>query len=307
MDTRRKDIEEYKSWGKGYYHLSSDGWKEGRMFHTESQYAYGMTVMGLLTLRFEVEIYDFTLMPNHIHVILSGSGAQCVQAFSYFKEKINRRLRRDGYPPLPENYGFKLTRIETREQMKTNIIYLARNPFEKQVSVPGGYLWGSACLHHSMVAEAFDGISAQDMSKRELIRLAGSRTSIPTHWKFHPRFGLLPSSFLNQKLFYKLFPTPKDYETRLVKDYEALVKLSEKLEEEMEFTKEELDDILSQVLQDHFQGKRTRELSGDEKGRLCRILEENYHLTHKQIADALHIPEYLVAQFLRSKDYGTRR
>ena len=306
MDAKRKTNADYKSWGKGYHHLSSDGWKEGRLFHTESQYAYGMTVMGLLTLRFEIEIDDFTLMPNHIHVIMSGSGDQCVQAFNYFKGKIGRRLVRDGYPPLPNDYGFKLTRIETQEQMKTNILYLDRNAFEKQISVPGGYLWGTAYLHHSMVGKVLEGTCAQDLSKRELERLTGSRTPIPAHWQFHPRLGLLPSSFIQKGLFNKLFPMPKDYETRLVKDYEAFVKLSETLDEELEFTKEELADILSQILRGHFQGKRASGLSGDEKGRLCRILNHDYRLNHLQIADILHLPEYLVAQLLRSKDYGSR-
>ena len=277
------------------------------MFHTETQYAYGMTVMGLLTLRFEIKIYDFTLMPNHVHILMSGSGDQCVRAFEYYKEKINRRLLRDGYPPLPADYGFKLRRIETQEQMKTNILYLGRNPFEKQISVPGGYLWGTAYLHHSMIGKVLEGTCAQDLSMRELECLTGSRIPIPGHWQFHPRLGLLPSSFIKTELFSKLFPTPKDYETRLVKDYEAFVKLGETLDEELEFTKEELADILSQVLRDSFRGKLFGELSGDEKGHLCRILKDNFHLNNSQIADTLHLPEYLIAQLLRSKDYGSRR
>ena len=307
METNRKSREEYRTWGKGYYHLSSDGWKEGRLFHTEAQYAYGMTVMGLLTLRFQIEIYDFTLMPNHFHTILSGTGEECVRAFAYFKEKVNRRLIKDGYPPLPEGYGFKLTPIENQEQMKTNILYLARNVFEKQISVPGGYLWGTACYRHSLLGKYMEGTYARDLSKRELERLTGSRIPIPGHWQFHSRLGLLPSSFVQEKLFDKLFPTPKEYETRLIKDYEAFVKLGESLEEELEFTQEELDDIVSQLLRDHFPGKKAGSLSGDEKGHLCRLLSQNYRLDNRQIAQSLRLPEYLVAQLLRSKDYGLRR
>ena len=175
MDEKRKIIEEYKSWGKGYYHLSSDGWKEGRLFHTKTQYAYGMTVMGLLTLRFKIEVYDFTLMPNHVHIIMSGAGKECVRAFAYFKEKICRRLMKDGYPPLPKDYSYKLRLIESPEQMKINILYLARNAYEKQIAVPGGYLWGTAWMWHSQWEKHLQGVCAKDLSKRELIRLTGSK------------------------------------------------------------------------------------------------------------------------------------
>jgi len=238
---------------------------------------------------------------------MSGVGKECVRAFAYFKGKIGRRLVKDGYPPLPKDYGFKLTPIATEEQMKTDFLYLARNPYEKHVSVPGGYLWGTAWLHHSQFEKVLMGTCARDLSHRELIRLTGSRFTIPDDWQFHPKLGLLPSSFVNNRLFYKLFPTPKDYETRLIKDYEAVVKRSQSLGDEIDFSPEEIDDLVHQLIIDQFQGKFIKDLTGDEKGQLCGILDQEYHLSPEQIAGALRMPKYLAAQFLRSKDYGTRR
>lgn len=306
MNEKRKQRGEYLSWKKGYYHLSTDGWQEGRLFHTASQYAYGMILIGLLTLLFPVEIYEFSLMPNHIHIVLSGTGAAIVAAFDYLKKKVNIMLRKDGYPPLPKDYWFKLTPIETEEQMRINILYVARNPYEKQFSVPGGYPWGSAWLHHSPLGKMVKGTRADAVSKRELERLCGTRTPIPPHWEFHPRLGLLPLSFVNEKLFYKLFPSPKKYETRLIKEYEAFVKLGKDLNEDVEFSREEILDILSQVLRDSFSGKRFKDLSGEESGRLCQQLNERFCLSAEQIASAIGIQEYVVRQLLNSKEFGKR-
>jgi hypothetical protein len=306
MDKRRKDRTEYQSWKKGYYHLSTDGWQEGRLFHTIAQYAYGMILIGLLTLLFEVEIYDFSLMPNHIHIILSGTGAACLEAFDYLRMKITKRLIKDGYPPLPKDYWFKVTPIDSEEQMRVNFIYVARNAFEKQLSVPGGYPWGACWLWHSQLGRLIEGTRADSMSKRELERLCGTRTPIPPHWQFHPRLGLLPSSFIKDRLFYKLFPTPKQYETRLIKEYEALVKIGKNLGEEVVFTQEEVHDIIAQELRKSFSGKSMKNLSGEEKGRLCTILNNLYDLTPEQIASALLLQEYVVRQILHSKDYGKK-
>ena len=238
--------------------------------------------------------------------VQTAVSAMKLGAFDYLKKKVNIMLRKDGYPPLPKDYWFKLTPIETEEQMRINILYVARNPYEKQFSVPGGYPWGSAWLHHSPLGKMVKGTRADAVSKRELERLCGTRTPIPPHWEFHPRLGLLPLSFVNEKLFYKLFPSPKKYETRLIKEYEAFVKLGKDLNEDVEFSREEILDILSQVLRDSFSGKRFKDLSGEESGRLCQQLNERFCLSAEQIASAIGIQEYVVRQLLNSKEFGKR-
>ena len=89
VNRNRKEREQYSELKYGYYHLSTDGWKDGFLFHSRPQYAFGMTVIGLLTLMFKVKVYAFTLMPNHVHIILSGTGADCLKAFDYLKLKLS--------------------------------------------------------------------------------------------------------------------------------------------------------------------------------------------------------------------------
>lgn len=303
-DRQRKD---YKALKTFYYHLSSNGWQEGMLFHKEEHYSFGMTLMGLLTVMFDIVIYDFTLMPNHIHIVMKGSGEQCLKAFDYYRKKLSMRLVRDGYPPLPEDYGFKLTPIDSEEQMRVNILYVARNPFEKGQVVPGGYPWGTAYLHYSSLATLLHGKEAGQMTHRERYEKTGTRTPVPSSWEWHPKLGLLPLSFIDHELFLRLFPTPKQYETRLVKDYEAFVKLGKILEETVLFSKNEIIDIVQASVRDLYPGKRKETLSPEEKGLLCVELSKTYHLSTGQMAEALKMSEYLVKQFLSAKDFGKQR
>ena len=303
-DKRRQEYKEMKTY---YYHLSSDGWKEGFLFHTHEQYAYGMTLMGLLSLRYGIVIYDFSLMPNHIHILLKGSGEQCVNAFDYFRKRLSVRLLRDSYPALPEDYGFKLKPVETEEQMRINYLSIDRNAYEINSSVSGGYPWGSAYLHFSEWDKYLHGVGAEQFSKRELERLTGTRTPIPASWEFHPELGLLPVCFVDLSLFKRLFSSPKDYATRLIKEYEAFVKLSRSLDEKLVFSPEEVKDIMNHLIRNIFPGKQTRSLTNDEKGRLCVILFKDYDMSPELIAEAMHLPGYLVKQFLYAKDYGKIR
>lgn len=307
MKTYLKDRKEYQSWGKGYYHLSSDGWQNGKLFHNKAQFAYGMLLMGLLALRFKVVIYEFSLMDNHIHILFSGTGAECVRAFDYFRMKLSARLVRDGYPPLPEDYGFKLKPVKDKEQMRINFLYVGRNPLEKDIALPGGYPWGTAYLHYSQIGLYLHGVKASSLSKHKLELLAGTRTPIPPHWEFHPELGLLPSSFIDNSLFERLFAGPKDYQTRLVKEYEAFVRLGRDMEETVEFSFLEVQDVTEKLIRDAFPGKTVRSLTQDEKGRLCVLLADKFDLTSQQIATVLRMEEFLVKQILSSKDYGKKK
>ena len=277
------------------------------MFHNQQQYSFGMVVMGLLTLLFDITIYDFSLMPNHVHLLLSGTGASCLAAFDYLRQKISVRLRKDGYPPLPEDYWFKLVAVEDPEQMKNNFIYIDRNAYEIQQCIPSGYPWGAGYLHFSLMSDLISGMPASAFSKRKLEEMTGSRISIPAHWQFHPRYGLLPSSFVDNRLFLRLFQGPKDYESRLVKDYEAFVKIGRTLDEVPDFAPNELKDIVELQLQNLFPGRRLRQLSNEEKGRLATILSKEYDLTAEVIASSLGLSGHIVQQLLRAKDFGKRR
>lgn len=304
MGHHRKERERYQTWEKGNYHFITDGWKEGMLFHTLGQYAYGMVLIGLLTLKFGIRIFSFSIMSNHLHIVLEGTGRACVEAFNYLRQKITRRLVQDGYPPVPDDYWFKLVPIESDQQLRKEIIYVDRNAFEWQICIPSGYPWGSAYLQYSRIGKMIAGTRAGDMSKRKLEELTGSRIPIPPHWEFHPTYGLLPSSFVDYSAFYRLFPSAKDYQSRLVKDYESYVAVAKALDEVPVFSDEEAGDILRNILRDLYEGRRLKELGNNEKGQIVGILAKTYLMPVSQIAQILFMSERLVQQFLRSKDYG---
>lgn len=299
---RIKERKEYRAKGNGYYHLCTDGLKGGLLFNNVAEFAFGMCLMGLICLKFSIKIYAFVLMPNHLHIILSGTGESCLAVFDYLKRKLTARLIQDGYPPLPDDYWFHLEKIEDKEQMKHEILYLLRNPLEKNLAMVGGYLWGSEWLYYSGLAGILGGTPAGEMSKRSLSRLFSSEEAIPAHWKIHPYLGLLPDSFVDVSLVRNLFPTPKDLQTALVKDYEVYFQIANRLGEMAEFSKSELTGIVTQTLQKRFGGKELHSLTETDKGKLAIILNREFGLTSYQISTSIFIREKVVRQLLGSKE-----
>ena len=299
---KKKERESYRAMANGYYHFCTDGLSGDVIFHNVAEYAFGMILMGLVSIKFSIRIYAFSLMPNHIHIILSGTGANCLLAFDYLKRKLSARLKKDGYAPLPDEYWFKLTSIETKEQMKQEIIYLMRNPLEKGLCIVGCYLWSSEWLYYSGLPELLEASSLPNPSKRELKALIGGEEDIPEHWRFHPYLGLLPSCFVDTSMVRKLFPDPKDLQIALVKDYEVFFQIANRLGELASFNKAEIESIVSNILQKRFAGKELRKLSDDEKGKLAIILHRELGLNSFQISTSIYMKEKTVRQLLASKE-----
>lgn len=130
MMYRKKEREEYRALGNGYYHFCTDGILNP-LFHNAADYAFGMVLMGLICIKYSIRIYAFTLMPNHIHIILSGTGANCLHAFDFLRRRLSARLKKKGRPPLSDDFWFNLIPITTQEQMKSEILYVLRNPLEE--------------------------------------------------------------------------------------------------------------------------------------------------------------------------------
>ena len=108
MDIRQRQSLEFRSLPNAYYHLCTDGWHGGKLFYTREQYASGMTSVALLCLKYCVRIYAFELMPNHLHIVISGTGAQCLDCFYFMRKRINKELRKAGNPVLPADYWMNL-------------------------------------------------------------------------------------------------------------------------------------------------------------------------------------------------------
>ena len=303
MDERMKRRAMYRTWKKGYYHLCTDG-KTNILCHDDAEYANLVNAIAVLPLKFPVRIHAYEVMRTHMHLLLSGNGAACVDAFDYLKCRAARRLRKDGHPSLPRNYDFRLINVEDEDQMRRNFVYVARNAFEVQEVVPGGYLWGSSLLFYSMVPILFESIRAGDLSLHKLRETLETRIPIPKDYLIHMPSGMvLPQSFVDTKVFYKVFPTARQYHTALVKDFEGYMMVADQLGDTVSFTQEEADMIIDQVLTSDYQGVKPDNLTMDERFRLASALQKKYRLNVNQLAAGVLLPASILAQALRSKQY----
>lgn len=234
-----------------------------RVFNSQEDYRMGMNSMALAKWKFAVEIYAFELMPNHLHCILSGTGRECVRLFSFTKRRFSDQLVKSGFPPLPDNYGFKLIPIEDEKAFLNELLYATRNPYEKDDCVPGGNPWGTGYLYFNGLAHHICGEKVGELAKAKVSELVGSRENLP----------------------------PDTARTH---------------DEQLEFSAEEVQDIVDTELRNTYPGRLLKTLSQEEKCVTAVRLNSKMGLTPKQLAQALYISELAISQAIRSKDYGRR-
>lgn len=298
--------EEYKTYPEGNYHLCLDHLEGRWIFKTDDDYRLGMAGIALSSFKFEIDVYAFELMPNHMHIILHGTGEQCMKVFSFLKRRISEMLIKTHRPPLPMDYGCKLKPIPDDESLRSQILYTVRNPYEKDYCAPGGHRWGSGYLYFNELASIIKGVPASSFSKAALRAQLGSDELLPPDWEIHPVLGVLPSNYVKVSVVESLFGSAKEYHTRLVKEYETIVKIARMLGEEVEFSFNEVKDIVNTELRNSYPGRLFKTITQEEKCRVAVRLHESLGLSSHLLSRALYLSELTISQAIRSKDYGLK-
>ena len=165
---------------------------------------------------------------------------------------------------------------------------------------------GSGYLIFNELGDQIRGKKVSQMHVAEVRRLIGSNEKLPDDWEIHPELGVLPRNFVMVEEVEKLFSSPKEYLTRLVKEYEAVVKIARTLDEEVDFSDIEVRDIVNAELRNSYPGRLYKNISPEEKCKVAVRLNEMMGLTVPQLSKALYLSELTISQALRSKDYGIK-
>lgn len=108
-------------------HLHTPALESGVIFQTRKDYCVALAHMAMAAAESDMEILAYALMSNHFHFILKGADEQLF--FQTFLRRFSLYLGRHGNPGVLNGMEAKATPITTKEQFRTEIAYVVRNPF----------------------------------------------------------------------------------------------------------------------------------------------------------------------------------
>ena len=136
-------------------HIVHRGQSRDPVFFESQDYATYAYWVGEAAKRYDVRVHAFVLMTNHIHFLVTPSGAKNISLFMQF---IGRRY----VPYINHKYGrsgsiwegrYKSSLVNAEEYFLTVMRYIELNPVRAgMVDVPGHYRWSSFC-HNAGVRE----------------------------------------------------------------------------------------------------------------------------------------------------------
>ena len=294
---RLKQWSVYRTWPAGCYHMDIDSFEKGQLFYNDSQFAAGMNTVAIGQYVYRIKILIFNLMINHGHYLIWATGNDAVDFFIFQKKRINARLIENGFPPLPEDLGFKLIPIDLKDpyQLKNVLVYIARNPHKADGKItPSGYLWGSNHLLFSNINRIIQKKPIKEYSIDYMRKVLRSKTRLPDGYLFNETLGIiLPESYVLYHKAEEILMTSWKYCSDLVKNMDAYVKISEKLGNKIEINNSELDNIIFTICRNKYNVKTYLELGLDDRCRLGVRLYKDYHIPIKRICRKIGI-EYSI-------------
>lgn len=300
---RFKKWAEYRTWPMGYYHLVVESFEKGQMFNNDLQFAAGMNTVALAQFVYEVVILVFDLMVNHAHFLVRCTGAAAVDFFISFKKRVNSELVADGYPPLPDDLGFKLLPIDVNDpyHLKDVAVYIPRNPYKASSRItPSGYIWSSNYLIFSDIIKLIQKMPLKEFSASKLRKTLKSKTVLPGDYLFNENLGIiLPESYVATDEVEKIIGSSWNYCDRIVRNMDAYVRIAEKISDRIFINDNELGTIIYSICKNKYGVKSYLELGLSDRCSLAVRLAKDYHIEPKRICRKLSIERSVLEDLLR--------
>lgn len=129
----------------GIYHVILRSVNQHIIFENDSDYQKFLFILSDCKTNFDIDIYAYCLMDNHIHILLHSSDEDLSHFFQCFETRFarwyNKKYERSGH--LFQDRFFSAA-IESSSKYLTTLTYIHNNPVKASVCrFPSEYRWSS--------------------------------------------------------------------------------------------------------------------------------------------------------------------
>ena len=271
------------------------------LFRDEEDYIYGINTLALILLQFPVvAVYAFTLMSNHIHLLLGGPKEQGEAFYDAVMHRLSIWLKMkyglSGVVPYgPGNR--EVVAVKGLDHFVIEVLYLLRNPFKAKICYPGDYPWSSVGMYFSKRGLQA-GRKASSFAVRELRRVLKTNIRVPGNWEI-TESGMIIPHFVNWTVVEKAFENDEStFLKRLMEPVEARHNQLSGLPMELKFSDQEIAARIQAICQNELNIKDHRQLPTKELLRLCRTLSIRFGTSAEQLQRVLGVDKRLLEDWL---------
>ena len=283
------------------FQINSKKLEKELLFRDEEDYIYGINTLALILLLFPgVVVYAFTLMSNHIHLLLGGPKEECEAYYDAVMHRLSLWLKRkyglSGVVPYGEGRR-EVVNVKGLEHFIIEVLYLLRNPFKARICYPGDYPWSSVWMYFAKRGQ-MTGRKASTFTVRELRRILKTNIRIPGNWEI-TESGMVIPHFVDWKTVEIAFQNDEaTFLRRLMEPVEARHNQLSGLPMELKFSDQEIAARVRSICQNELNVKDHRQLSAKELLRLCRTLSMRFGTSAEQLQRVLGVDKTMLEDWL---------
>ena len=273
---------------KGIFMFTSDHQLRLLVFRTEDDFTFGVNTLAIGTLKFRVRVLCYTLMNNHLHLLVMGCYEDCLAYFKWVLLRLAQMLKtRYGIHGVLKADTADVQTVTDNDMFLNEVAYLLRNTYKAHIDSPFSYPWAPFEIYFNPYRDAIRGerFPSPDAAKRIL----KTHAEIPEDWE-HLNGRILNKCFVDYRTVERIIGSGLTLFDRVRKyDLESVVSQSHGIEEMLTFTDNEMQEKILAVCQNEFHVKSHNQLGRKDLLLLARTLARRFFATKKQIARLLGI------------------
>ncbi len=277
--------------------FTSDHQLRQLIFRTASDFSYGVNTLAIGTLKFKVRILCYTLMGNHLHLLVMGRYEECLAYFRWVLLRLAQVLKtRYGISGLLKANTADVQYVVDSQMLLNEVAYLLRNAFKAHIDSPYSYPWASFEVYFNPYLEKIRGecFPSTDVAKRIL----GTHATIPMHWE-HLQERILNKCFVDYRTVERLVGSSLVLFDRIRRfNLESIVAQAHGVEEQLTFTDSEMQEKIRALCRNEWHVESPHQLNRKDLLQLARSLAYRFASPGKQISRLLGIDPNVLDQVL---------
>lgn len=296
-----------------YYHYCAKGADARNFILRKADFIAVFNIIGVCAAVTGAIVVSFSIEDSHPHILLFGTLAQCAR-FKVLFETICRHYAadtRDGGADFllrGELYSIGDDMDYLRNVAVYTIIQATKDG--KRV-MPYDYRWGTGSMYfrsgcHTLIwlfdeeGVIHEPVRFGDLSLTRRREVLHTRTySIPDEWLICNDL-ILPTNYVDVERFESIYNTHNRFRVFLsstrAREEEMLSRMSE--ERGIALEDSEARKVCGDECKVMFGIRDPRRLTATERLSLARVLRRKYHLTRRQLATVVRLPEAEIRQFV---------
>jgi hypothetical protein len=271
---------------EGVFQFTMEHLEKQLVFRVEEDYVYGVNTLALATLEFPVKLLCYSLMSNHLHLLLRGRYTYCLRFYDWIIGRIRSYLgRKYRISGVISGMNVDISAVDSGRMFRNEVLYQIRNPYKARICSPLSYTWSSADVYFNSQCHLVCGTPFAN--HREVRMLLHTHMHIPNHWT-HDNGRILNKWFVDYKYVEKSIGSSLEFFDGLrIYDLESVVAQAHGLEVTISFSDSEMLEKIAVICHNEYHVRSHHQLDQKSLMILARTIARRFSCPKNQIARLL--------------------